>query len=100
LSIRRSGKVSDAVDANSDGRSAQYDGNSVSDCDASINGGAVMLDRSPLTVARKEIKSFKEDKLPNLPMKSVNNIILDLDGGYRDCLCSGKPTTVVGKRYL
>ena len=33
-----------------------------------MKGGAVMFERSPFTVARKEMKSFRADKLPNLDM--------------------------------
>ena len=51
-----------------------------------------MLDRSPLTVARKEIKSFRADRLPILPIKSVNNIILGMSGD-----CCGRPCSAQGK---
>ncbi len=46
---------------------------------ARMNGGAVMCDTSPLTVARKEMKSFSALRLPSLAT-IVNR--------YRDLECS------------
>ena len=74
--MRFSGLDSLAMAAKRDGRSAQYAGNSVRDCEARMNSGAVMLERSPETVARKLMKSLRADKLPTLTMKSVSTVML------------------------
>jgi len=50
-----------------DGLSAQYEGNSTRDCGASMNGGAVMCEMSPETVARKERKSRNAERFASLP---------------------------------
>ena len=76
--IRSAGSSWEAGRENNDGRSAQYAGNSVRDWGASMNGGAVMFDRSPFTVARKEMKSLRAERLPSLDrMLEYNGIMLE-----------------------